>query len=228
MENEIFERDYRGTENKETLSPNQQKIWEYAVESGLFKAYDDAIRKMPKYIVQKDKEAYEHLLSRLDIYARRKHGKIKGIVDYDKYECHIYVYLLFFDVCRSEDFALLSYMAERTHNITIEASEDGGIRLSIRINYFDEVENSKYVFTDCIMKDKKLVAMLMEEHQNEKERILSDPELSERLEKKGKEMGMTAEEYYDWIEEFFTSHPKDIMETILKEISDNDGEIYLE
>ena len=228
MENEIFERDYRETENKETMSPSQQKIWEYVVESGLFQAYDDAIRQMPKYIVKKDKDAYERLLSRLNIYARRKHGKIKGIVDYEKYESHIYVELPYFETCFAEDFDLLSEMATKTHNVTFTASEDGGIRLSIRINYFDEVENSKYVFTDCIMKDKKLVEMLMEEHRNEKERILSDPELSERLEKKGKEMGKTAEEYYDWVEEFFTSHPKDIMETILKEISDNDGEIYSE
>lgn len=160
MENEIFERDYRGTENNETLSPSKQKIWDYAIESGFFKAYDDAMRKKPKYIVQEDKEAYEYLLFRLDIYAKRKYGKIKGIVDYDKYEAHIIVDLPHFEACQPDDFALLSYMAAKTHNMTFTASEDGGIRLSIRINYFDEIENTENVLTDCIMNDKKLIEML--------------------------------------------------------------------
>ena len=224
MENEIFERDYRGTENKETLSPNEQKIWDYAVESGVFKAYDEAMRKKPKYIVREDKEAYEDLLSRLDFYAMRKHGKIKGIVDYEKYESHIYVELPHFEVCFPIDFALLSDIATKTHNVTFQASEYGGIRLSIRINYFDEIENTENVLTDCIMEDEKLVEMLMEKHEKEKEIILSNPKLSECLEKYGNEMGMTAEEFYDWFEEYFTSHPKDIMETILKEISDKNKE----
>ena len=220
MENEIFERDYRGTENKETLSPNQQKIWEYAVESGIFKAYDEAKRKIPKYVVQEDKEAYEDLLSRLDFYAMRKHGKIKGIVDYEKYEAHIYVELPYFEACFPMDFALLSDMAAKTHNITIEASEDGGIRLSIRINYFKETENIKKVFIDCVMEDEKLVEMLREKYEKEKEIILSNPKLSECFEECGEEMGMTAEECYDWVEEIYNSNPQKFMKILLDQIFD--------
>ena len=228
MENEIFERDYRETENKETLSPNRQKIWDYAVESGIFKAYDEAMRKIPKYIVQEDKEAYEDLLFRLNGYAKRKYGKIKGIVDYDKYECHIYVDLPHFEACDPYDFSLLSDIATKTHNVTFTASEDGGIRLSIRINYFDEIENTENVFTDCIMKDKKLVQMLTEEHDNKKERILSDPELSEYIKKESEKKGMTPDEYYCWLEDIYGSFSEEVIKIILKQLSDNDGEIYSE
>ena len=224
MENEIFERDYRRTESNETMSPNEQKIWDYAVESGIFKAYDEAKRKIPKYIVQKDKETYEHLIFFLDIYAKRKHGKIKGIVDYDKYECHIYVDLPFFEACTPEDLTLLSYMGVRTHNVTFTASEDGGIRLSIRINYFKETENIKKVFIDRVMEDEKLVEMLMEKHEKEKEIILSNPKLSECLEKYGNEMGMTAEEFYDWFEEIYNSNPQKFMKILLDQISDKNKE----
>ena len=220
MENEIFERDYRGTENKETLSPNQQKIWEYAVESGIFKAYDEAKRKIPKYIVQKDKETYEHLIFFLDIYAKRKHGKIKGIVDYDKYECHIYVDLPFFEACTPEDLTLLSYMGVRTHNVTFQASENGGIRLSIRINYFDEIEDTKNVFTDCIMKDEKLVEMLMEEHEKEKEQILSDPELSEYTENENKIKDMSPDEFYGLLEDF----SEEVFKVLSDDLSDENKE----
>ena len=220
MENEIFERDYRGTENKETLSPNQQKIWEYAVESGIFKAYDEAKRKIPKYVVQEDKEAYEDLLFRLDIYAKRKHGKIKGIVDYDKYEAHIYVDLPFFEACTPEDLTLLSYMGVRTHNVTFQASENGGIRLSIRINYFDEIEDTKNVFTDCIMKDEKLVEMLMEEHEKEKEQILSDPELSEYTENENKIKDMSPDEFYGLLEDF----SEEVFKVLSDDLSDENKE----
>ena len=65
MENEIFERDYRITEKSKNTSSKKPNIINYAAESGFFKAYNDAMLKIPKYIVQEDKEAYEDLLFRL-------------------------------------------------------------------------------------------------------------------------------------------------------------------
>lgn len=224
MKNEIFERDYRrkATDKDIETASNKQDIWDYAVKSGFFKAYDNAMKKIPKYIVQEDKEAYEDLLFRLDIYAKRKHGKIKGIVDYDKYESHIIVDLPHFEACCPDEFALLSDMATKTHNVTFKASEDGGIRLSIRINYFNEIENTENVLTDCIMNDEKLVEMLAEEHEKEKEQILSDPELSKYIEEQSKGMGMTAEEFYDWFEEIYYSNPKKVMEILFNQLSDKE------
>ena len=224
MENEIFERDYRITEKSKNTSSKKPNIINYAAESGFFKAYNDAMLKIPKYIVQEDKEAYEDLLFRLDGYAKRKHGKIKGIVDYDKYESHIIVYLPHFEACDPYDFSLLSDIAAKTHNVTFQASEDGGIRLSVRINYFDEIENTENVLTDCIMKDKKLVQMLTEEHNNKKERILSDPELSEYIKKEGEERGMTPDEYYCWLEDFYGSFSEEVIKIILNQNTEEDLE----
>lgn len=52
MKNEIFERDYRITEKSKNTSSKKPNIINYAAESGFFKAYNDAMLKIPKYIVK--------------------------------------------------------------------------------------------------------------------------------------------------------------------------------
>ena len=84
MENETFERNYsKNTTDKLTaMELKENEIFDYIAKSGVLKNYSDFVQSMPKCIIPEDKEAYEDLLSRLDVYAKRKHGKIKGIVDY--------------------------------------------------------------------------------------------------------------------------------------------------
>ena len=224
MKNKIFERDYRIIEENEDESADQYRLRDYAVESGFFKAYNDAMLKIPKYIVQEDKEAYEDLLFRLDIYARRLGGKIKGIVDYEKYNSHIIVELPHFEAANTQEYALLSDIAAKTNIVTFEPSKDGGIRLYIMINYFNEIEDTKHVLTDCIMNDEKLVEMLEEEHEKEKEQVLSNPELSEYIEKFADAMGMTPEDFCDWFDDAYTSNPEKFMKIFFDHISGKNDE----
>ena len=224
MENEIFERDYRITEKSKNTSSKKPNIIDYAAESGFFKAYNDAMLKIPKYIVQEDKEAYEDLLFRLDMYANRLGGKIKGIVDYEKYNSHIIVELPHFEASDPEEYALLADIAAKTNIVIFEPSEDGGIRLYIMINYFNEIEDADHVLTDCIMNDEKLVEMFEEEHEKEKEQVLSNPELSEYIEKCADEMGMTPEDFYDWFDDAYTSNPQKFMKILFDHISDKNNE----
>lgn len=58
MKNEIYERDYRTKKEPRAVSQTSSGF-DYIVESELFKAYSDAIKKIPKYIVQENKE--EHM-----------------------------------------------------------------------------------------------------------------------------------------------------------------------
>ncbi len=220
MKNEIFEKDYRITEKNKDTSSNKSNMIDYAIENELFKAYNDAMKKIPKYIVQEDKEAYEDLLSRLDAYAKELHGKITGTVDYDDYDSYIIVELPYFEANTREEFALLSDIASKAHSVTFEPSKDGGIRLYIMINYFNEIGDTKNILTECIMNDEKLVKMLAEERDKEKAQLLSDPKLSEYLAKCGKDMGMTADEFYDWLEEFYNSNPEKVIQFLLDHLPD--------
>lgn len=225
MENEIFERDYRKQpqEEESVIAAKKSAIWNYAVENGFFKSYSDAMKKIPKYIVQEDKKAYEDLLSRLDAYAKRKDGNIKGIVDYDKWESHIIVELPFFEACTAEEFCLLSDMAKKANNVTFEASDNGGIRLSVMINNFDEIEDTEHVLDECIIKDDKLVEMLTDHHNMERDVALSNPMIIEFLEKIGVETGMTAEEVYDWIDELYHSDPEAFLSMLSEDFPDDEN-----
>ena len=141
FKNEIYEHDY--AEEHARRIANQPKIYdeifERAIESGFFKVYNDAMRALPKYIVPEDQAAYEDLLPRLDAFVKEKGGKIKGIVDYEKWDSHIYVELPFFEFSSTEDFSLLADIATKAHLVTFSATGNGNIRLSIMINYFNEI-----------------------------------------------------------------------------------------
>lgn len=226
MENIVFERDYRKKttdKNIDTIS-EQTDIFDYAVESGFFKSYSDTMKKKPKYIVQKEKKAYENLLHRLDAYTKESQGKIKGVVDYEHYDAHIIVELPHFEFCTPEEFAMLSDIAANTHNVTFSASENGGIILYIMIGYFDEIEDTKDVLAECIIKDEKLVDMLTEQYTKEKQYVLSDPQLAEYLEKSGEEMGMTPEDVYDWFNEIYNSNSQKVTGIIFSHLKDKNSE----
>ena len=141
FKNEIYEHDYAEEHARRTASQPKiyDEIFERAIESGFFKAYNDAMRALPKYIVPEDQAAYEDLLPRLDAVAQKRGGKIKGIVDYEKWDAHIYVELPFFEFSSTEDFSLLADIAAKAHLVTFSVMENGKIHLSIMINYFNEI-----------------------------------------------------------------------------------------
>lgn len=161
MENIIFEQDY----TKQAKSPETERaeaIFNQAIDGGFFKAFTDAMDKIPKVVVQKDKENYEYLLDRLAKVAKRKHGRIRGEVDYQKWDSHIEVFLPFLGFESPEDLALMKEIAEKAHAVTVTPYEDG-VRLYVFINYFQELmtnEHRDYLKFDAIMQDETLASML--------------------------------------------------------------------
>lgn len=93
MKNEVYEADYRRKDKSEEIP----KAFEVAVETGFFKTYNDIMRSIPKVIVPEDKKNYEELLQKLDFLAKRRGGMIRGIVNYEKFDSHIYITLPFFE-----------------------------------------------------------------------------------------------------------------------------------
>ena len=162
MDDIIFEKDYRETESAE-YDKWCDEVFDRAVNCGMLKAYSEAMDKIPKIIVPEDKKNYEYLLERCDAFVKQHRGYIKGIVDYHRWHAEINMFLPFAEFDDSEDLAFLKEIAEKSQTVCFSPDEEGGIRVHIFINYFEELmsaEHKSYIECDAIMQDKKLSALL--------------------------------------------------------------------
>ena len=122
MKNEVFERDYA-----EEFRQRQ--------ENRPGREFLDALQT---WIVPKQKADYEYLLGECDAYVRQFGGKIRGVVDYQKWQSTIDLYLPHVEFCDRESLSLLGEIAKRAENVTFCIQEET-LRLSIFISYFDEI-----------------------------------------------------------------------------------------
>lgn len=226
MKNEVFERDY-AEERRQRVKLKQNSttamdIIGHAASSGLFKKYGEAMNALPKYIVPEDKKAYEDLLSRLDNLARRMGGKIKGVVDYEKWESYIIVILPFFECASKSDITLLKDIAEKSNSMSIQATEDGNIRIYIMINYFAEIGDTDAILEDVIMEDDKLVALLEQQRSEDKEILLGNPVFGSWLKENAAKMDMAPEDLYDMIEDVVATDPEGMIKSALEQLQSED------
>ena len=143
MDDIIYEKDYRQKAEDEA-DVRRVQILDRAINGGFFKAYKNEMDKIPKYIVPEDKANYEYLLEQCDKFAERFRGQLRGIVDYHKWHSEIVMTLPFAEFGDPEDRAFLAEIAEKSHSVTFESSEDGGIRVRIFICYFDELMTDEH------------------------------------------------------------------------------------
>ena len=93
----------------------------------------------------------------------RHRGRIEGIVDYHHWHSEINMFLPFAEFGDPEDLGFLKEIADKSHSICFSPDKDGGIRVHIFINYFDELmpeEAKQLVEYDAIMKDERLASLL--------------------------------------------------------------------
>lgn len=162
MDNIIYEKDYRQKADDEE-DVRRAQILDRAISGGFFEAYSKEMDKMPKYIVPEDKANYEYLLERCERFVERFRGHIKGVVDYHKWHSEIVMTLPFAEFGDPEDRAFLAEIAEKSHSVTFEPSEDGGIRVRIFICYSDELmsaDHKAYEKYNAIMDDETLASLL--------------------------------------------------------------------
>lgn len=162
MDDIIFEKDYRETESAE-YDKWCDEVFDRAVNGGMLKAYSEAMDKIPKIIVPEDKKNYEYLLERCDAFVKHHRGYIKGIVDYHRWHAEINMFLPFAEFDDTEDLTFLKEIAEKSQTVCFSPDEEGGIRVHIFINYFDEwlPEGAKQLIEyDAIMKDERLASLL--------------------------------------------------------------------
>lgn len=195
MNNEIYEADY--TRKDEPSSDNGIDILEVAKTTGFFRAYDELMKSMPKYINETDRQNYEELLHKLDAFAKRKGGKIKGIISYEHWDAHIYITLPFFEFVHKDEKELLNDLETKAHSLTFTVTDDGKIQLSVMINYFDEIGDKDAVFSQAIDGNDELIEAITANIEQRKQKIIEHPLMGKIIETAALNLGITAKEYLD-------------------------------
>ena len=159
MENIVFDRNYE----EDKPDPLAQAIFDRVnAPGGFLEEFSKKMDAIPKVIVPKDKENYEYLLERCDEFAKRHHGRIRGVVDYEHWDAHIDLYLRMLEFDDAEDMAFVKDIGEKAHYLCITPEEGGGYRVHIMINYFEELMSEEYrshLKYETLMEDEELASM---------------------------------------------------------------------
>lgn len=159
MENIVFERNYETTEKDDRATAVFERAF---APGGFMEEFTKKMDAIPKVVVPKDKENYDYLLNRCDDYAKRHHGRIRGVVDYEHWDAHIDLYLKMLEFDDAEDMAFVKDIGEKAHYLCITPEKDGGYRFHIMINYFQELmseEHEAYLKYETLMEDEELASM---------------------------------------------------------------------
>lgn len=143
MENIVFDRNYEIEEAKK--SEKDAAIFEQVYAPGGF--MDKLVQKLdaiPKVIVPEDEKNYEYLLKRCDAFAQKHHGRIHGVIDYERWDAHIDLYLPLLEFDDEEDMSLLKDIGEKAHYFCASLQENGDFHVHIMINYFQELMSDEY------------------------------------------------------------------------------------
>lgn len=168
QENIIFEKDYEGKHKQQPTSADTN-VFDHAVSSGFFKRYSDACDALPKEIIPESKASYEIMLSRYDEIASTWGGKIRGIVNYEKWEAVIDVYLPFFEFETEDDRTLLLETALRADSVTFQVEKEGNIRMHLFFCYFRDIGDKDKILEKTIREDAELMRLLEESAAQRKE-----------------------------------------------------------
>lgn len=104
MENTVFERNYEIVEKDDHATAVFERAF---APGGFMEEFTKKMDAIPKVIVPEDKENYEYLLNRCDDFAKRHHGRIRGVVDYEHWDAHIDLYLKMLEFDDAEDISII-------------------------------------------------------------------------------------------------------------------------
>lgn len=161
MENIVFDRNYELVSENNSFADVVFK--QVTAPDGFFASFTKKMDAIPKVIVLEDQANYEYLLERCDRFAQDHHGRIHAVVDYQRFHSEINLYLRMIEFDCEEDMSLLKDIGERAHYVCITPEEDGGFRIHIMINYFQELmtdEQCDYLKYETIMEDAELADLL--------------------------------------------------------------------
>ncbi len=135
MENVVYEKDYGEEFRERSDKAKGQDFLDTLKDIGFFQAYKEEMDKIPKRVVPKEEADYEYLFGECDAYVRQFGGKVRGEVDYQKWQATIDLYQIHFEFCDREALTLLKEIAERAENVTFSI-KDGLLRMTVFIGYW--------------------------------------------------------------------------------------------
>ena len=150
MENQVYERDYseKRTGNFEEL-PQTNSLSE--LQKNVLPVFAAYLRQIPNVIVPEKRQAYGRILKKCDAFAELFHGKIRAMVDYEKWDANIQLTLCFAEFSNVEDFELLKDIAENAYNLCFTVGEDGSsIQMTVSIGYFDDLPMDETVTEETL------------------------------------------------------------------------------
>ena len=169
MDNIVYFRDYKREQKTEDDSPKSKSataIWERAMQTGFMKAYDAAMKAIPKVINPLSKASYEKVLSICEEYAQRLGGTVRGEVRYNKWDAVIDLVVPFLEFSDSSELKKLKAMSELADTVTFQSAEDGWIRVHLFFLYFDDLidDDGKDAILERIVESDPELVRLLEEH----------------------------------------------------------------
>ena len=211
MENEIYEMDYT-CPTEETPSYHRTEmeyvLRQHIMDSEFVRKYDEKFKSIPRMINPKQKMIYGRLLNRMNGFAMKHNGRIKGVVDYKNWSAHIYVTLPFFEFTNDEEYELLKQLTDESYRLTFTTTDDGHIQLSIAVEYFYELENTEELVKELFNDDEQLNEIMDEIKKAQVAEVMSMPHVKAFLKRNAKATGMSEQEVFDRMMEIIENEPE--------------------
>lgn len=160
MENIVFERDYSQDRKQDDRC---DAIFQRAMFGSFAKDYQEAMEKIPKVVVPEYKENYEYLLRVCDDLAQQWGGSVRGVVSFQSWDAQIDLDLPVVEFSNTEELQLLRDIAEKSHSVSFQPNENGGLNVHIFNLYFEELASEEYrgyLKYEALMNDPELAEML--------------------------------------------------------------------
>lgn len=211
MENEIYERDYT-CPDEDTASFQRgvldSELRQHIMTSEFVRKFDEKFKSMPRMVNPKQKLLYERLLKRMDGFALKHDGYIKGVISYKNWDAHIYVVLPFFEFSDDEQYEILKDITNNSYRLTFSVTEEGLIQLSIAIEYFEELEDVSKMINELYAEDEELSAILEERKRAHEAEVLSMPHVKAFLKRNAEATGLTEQEVFERMMDIIENEPE--------------------
>lgn len=175
--------------------------------------------KVATSLVPHEISSYDDCLVKLELYAAKIGGRIRGVVSYETFDAYIYLDLPFheFTPDRMDD---LRFIANNARSVCFSTIEDDMIRLSVRFSYFENIGDVDAIIEEELKKHPELCEKLEDTKDDEVEQILANPLLVAMIEPQAEKAGMTVEYYVRLIDTMLHARPEIFMDLLNKTLKD--------
>ena len=210
----VYEEDYKRIfDANPDVFDNEPKGEAMRAERELLATVRERFKQMPHVILPENQEIFDFCEAQLDRLAMLKQGRIRSIISYVNYGARIDIE---FENGKfgGDTLSLLQAVTERAISIKMVVIEEGWIRISFYLPYFETVGDKSAVISEELDENPEAVALQDVAYIEERDAVLSRPELYEVIKKLADEKGMTPEEWYDTMDAM-TSQNLDILRSFM-------------